>query len=274
MDRILVATDLSARSDRALARGIALARSTGAELNVVSVVDDDLPAELILAHEEKAEEVLKARLEKEGVEARLHVENGHPVQMVPGLARAIGADLLVVGGHRGRGWEDWISEPNLTRILRAIECDALVALQPPEVEWTRIVLGWDGSPVCRAAIGLARALAPEAELIPARAVAPPSAAAMGAAIAVVEENRIATDEAEESLRAVSETLEGPVGKPQVRVGGPAWVLDRVAQDVGATAIAVGRHARGGLARLLLGHTALALAMSTQRDLLIAAPPSG
>ena len=43
MSNILVATDLSLRSERAVRRAFALARETGAALHLLSVVDDELP---------------------------------------------------------------------------------------------------------------------------------------------------------------------------------------------------------------------------------------
>jgi len=46
MKKFLMATDLSARSDRAVERAVALARELGAKLKIVHVVDEDLPASL------------------------------------------------------------------------------------------------------------------------------------------------------------------------------------------------------------------------------------
>jgi len=47
MERILVSTDFSTRSDRALRRGSLLARQSSAELVIVHVVDDDQPRRLV-----------------------------------------------------------------------------------------------------------------------------------------------------------------------------------------------------------------------------------
>ncbi|MEO1688792.1 MAG: universal stress protein, partial [Pseudomonadota bacterium] len=54
MRRILVASDLSARSDRALARAAALAQAHGAALHVAHVTDDELPAALAHPQTESA----------------------------------------------------------------------------------------------------------------------------------------------------------------------------------------------------------------------------
>ncbi|EKF41950.1 UspA domain-containing protein [Nitratireductor indicus C115] len=44
---ILVATDFSERSDRAVRRAVLLARQTGAALSLVHVVDDDQPRQIV-----------------------------------------------------------------------------------------------------------------------------------------------------------------------------------------------------------------------------------
>ncbi|MDU2612159.1 MAG: universal stress protein, partial [Pseudomonas aeruginosa] len=47
MKRILVATDLSSRSELAVMRAAALAKARNAELTVLNVLDDDQPPVLI-----------------------------------------------------------------------------------------------------------------------------------------------------------------------------------------------------------------------------------
>ena len=54
MQKILVATDFSTRSDRALMRATLIARQTKAELILVHVVDADQPKRLVAADRETA----------------------------------------------------------------------------------------------------------------------------------------------------------------------------------------------------------------------------
>ena len=56
--RILVATDFSPRSDRALRRGILLARQNSTELLLTHVVDDDQPQRLIDVEKREAAALL------------------------------------------------------------------------------------------------------------------------------------------------------------------------------------------------------------------------
>ena len=62
MKSILMATDLSARSDRALERAVQVAADHGSRLTVVHVVDEDLPAVLADAQETAARQVIQEHL--------------------------------------------------------------------------------------------------------------------------------------------------------------------------------------------------------------------
>ena len=61
MEQILVATDLSTRSDRAVDRAFALAEQHGAKLTLTHIVDSELPEEMIDGLREKALGRLTAR---------------------------------------------------------------------------------------------------------------------------------------------------------------------------------------------------------------------
>ena len=50
MDRLLLATDFSTRSDRALRRAALIADKSGAAITLLHVIDDDQPKYLIERH--------------------------------------------------------------------------------------------------------------------------------------------------------------------------------------------------------------------------------
>ena len=58
LERILVATDFSTRSDRALRRGVLLARQASAGLVVAHIVDDDQPHGLVQAERQESTALL------------------------------------------------------------------------------------------------------------------------------------------------------------------------------------------------------------------------
>ncbi|MDF5981475.1 universal stress protein [Pseudomonas aeruginosa] len=104
MKRILVATDLSSRSELAVMRAAALAKARNAELTVLNVLDDDQPPVLIAPQRLAIANLLEvngqALKERLGVESKAIVRVGDPVVVINAVAEEIGADLLVMGAHR------------------------------------------------------------------------------------------------------------------------------------------------------------------------------
>lgn len=83
--KVLVAADLSARSDRAVARGIQLARQLKAQLSVLTVIDADLPAELRTHTREWARRALQREIDgQDAVHASLEVVEGKPADRIHG----------------------------------------------------------------------------------------------------------------------------------------------------------------------------------------------
>src|SRR4051794_15893905 len=109
MKTMLVATDGSDSSTQALSFAIALARETGARLEVVCVrprwrssrVSPDLGVDCYDMSETIAERAA-AQARTLGVQSEAHVLDGDTVSSIVEAAGRLGAELLVVGS-RGRG---------------------------------------------------------------------------------------------------------------------------------------------------------------------------
>jgi nucleotide-binding universal stress UspA family protein len=116
---ILIATDGTELSDKALHQGLALAKALGAEATVVTATE---PWESVIVGEvavvlppEKFEEMASANAmgvlnkakelaEKDGVACRtLHVRDRHPAEGILAAAQEKGCDLIVMGSHGRRG---------------------------------------------------------------------------------------------------------------------------------------------------------------------------
>jgi nucleotide-binding universal stress UspA family protein len=139
--RILLATDGSEEADLAALRAVDIAEKTGSELHVVHV--GVVPSFLksypgTLGYErrlyEQIEEVSRELLRKEswrvkvagGTVAGTHLRMGAVHLEIVGLAKELGADLIVMGcrGHRGirRAIEGSISDA----VIRHAPCPVLV----------------------------------------------------------------------------------------------------------------------------------------------------
>lgn len=118
IDRILVPTDGSTCSEKAVAYAGNLAKKLAAEVHVLFVAETNYsgPWFYLLLDEDVCEKV-KARgreiadkaaqsLRRRGVAStETHVEEGHPGEVISEMASRLRADLIVMGTHGRRGLE-------------------------------------------------------------------------------------------------------------------------------------------------------------------------
>lgn len=118
-DRILIATDGSELSDKAIAQGLALAKAVGAKVAILRVTSQPAPMVyegivVALPVEEIADEIaknvekyfvtLRAKASNIGVDAEtIQIENDFPWQVIIDTARDKGAALIVMASHGRRG---------------------------------------------------------------------------------------------------------------------------------------------------------------------------
>ncbi len=117
--RILIATDGSELSDKAVDHGLALAKALGAKVTILRVTSQPAPmvyegVVVALPTEEIREEIakrvgeyfatLRSKAASVGVEAEtIQIENEVPWQTIIDTARDKGASLIVMASHGRRG---------------------------------------------------------------------------------------------------------------------------------------------------------------------------
>jgi len=101
--KILAASDLTARSDRALARAFLLAREHEAELRIAHVVDAELPVAFRTHAVEWAAKMLSGESEKlgaaTGVKAAIDVRTGKVGADIARMSNAPDTDLIALGAQ-------------------------------------------------------------------------------------------------------------------------------------------------------------------------------
>jgi nucleotide-binding universal stress UspA family protein len=139
--RILLAYDGSLEGRAALREGALLAHSSGAEVFLLSVVEEGfglLTAEAIhagaVSHVIKQSQAILeaglALLSEAGIPATGKLVSGEPTQVIAGCARQIGADLVVVS-HRKRSLvERWWSGSSGAYLAEQLTCSLLIARNP------------------------------------------------------------------------------------------------------------------------------------------------
>jgi universal stress protein A len=137
LKRILVTTDFSEASKKALPYAVALARKLDASLTLLYVVPAHLPADLgqigIVLEEERLVAEARERLPRfraAELDPHLHVEtlvvNGGPAHEICRTAEAQAADLLVMGTHGNTGLKHFLLGSVTEKVVRHAPCPVLV----------------------------------------------------------------------------------------------------------------------------------------------------
>ena len=166
MKSLLVATDLSVRSDRAMVRAVDLARTHGAALSIVHVVDDALPSETAEAQATAARiaihQHLKDLTDGERLDVSVHVTFGRAFSGILEALEKSEAQLVVMGTHREDTFKDMFRGTTAERVIRAGNCPVLVAIERGKQPYKRVVVGVDFSVYSRRAVEFAVDFAPTA----------------------------------------------------------------------------------------------------------------
>ncbi|MBS0122870.1 universal stress protein [Thetidibacter halocola] len=273
-DAILVATDLSERSDRALHRAATIARATGARLLAAHVVDDAMPEDMRDTMLSRAEKGLHKQLGHlaDGLDFEAKVVTGDPTGALLRLVAETQPRLLVVGTHRPRPFLDLVRETTVMRIVRRAACPVLMVRIPGDTPYATVLSACDFSPASDAALLLSAQLAPDATRHPVHAVHVPysgmMAASGGSADLVVASFLQEAEQQAEIWRkkkvVQSEELKvvhGPLGA----------VIWQEANRLNADLICAGAHGRVGAPPALLGSLATELLRDAPCDVLLARP---
>jgi nucleotide-binding universal stress UspA family protein len=287
VQRILVATDLSVRSDRAVRRAAQLAKQHHAALSVVHVVDDDQPEDVVIAAERAAttqlELVIRPISEALNGRCEWRTMRGDPFAVLTGLIPEAGADLVVMGAHRKQLLKDVFVGTTVERVIRARVAPVLVASSESARLYSVCLAALDLSEISREALETAARLGllagthltilhvydPMATRTLTTLGLPADKVDSYVASAALE----AAQELTNFLAAVD--LGGLPYRTRVRVQettvGNAVIQS--ARDASADLVIIGTHGKGGLARLLLGSTAVEVLGSLETDVLVV-PPRG
>ena len=273
---ILVATDLSTRSDRAVRRAAHIARAHGAALPVLTVMDDAMPAEVIDTLHAKTRAALERFVGSGcvGVNVTIMAKPGDPTTDIL-HACAEGIDLLVMGTPRVRPFLDLLREPTMQRIVRHTSTPVLLVTDRADHHYENVTSACDFSPASSAALRLAHAIAPEAKLHPVHALNVPYAGRLSRTQAAGDAIEASfRKEAAASARSWLATEALPTSHMtdlEILPGSPLPILRSKVELGDIDMIAVGAHGRVGSARSLLGSLATDLMRDPPCDVLIARP---
>jgi nucleotide-binding universal stress UspA family protein len=169
MDRIIAATDLTARSHGVLGRATLAARALGAGTSAPASVCHVhvLPAGASPAREADARARIAAELTQTpgagDVPSEIRILRGRPESALAEIVAESRATLLILGLHRARPVLDLLRLTTMERIVLRANVPVLIAQAPPKGPYARVLASVDFAPACAAALAAAARLAPAAE---------------------------------------------------------------------------------------------------------------
>ncbi|MFC7500032.1 universal stress protein [Enterovirga sp. GCM10030262] len=286
MDRLLLATDFSTRSDRALRRAALIADKSGAAITLLHVIDDDQPKYLIERHHQAAamllEDAVKTIRQFDRVEADMNIMTGDVASSIVQVAEEIDAAMIVVGPYR-RKLKNIFIGTTAERTIERSDRPVLMANGMPSGVYERTFLALDLDDASRSAVRAARALGViEGTVVTAmHAFDAPAAGMMKRAMEVPDaiDHYVAGEEAqarpkvEEFLAELDIRPELLLLRPIEAV--PAQSILACAEAENAELVVVGTNRRRGAERLLLRSVATEILRQADCDVLVVpADPRG
>jgi len=279
MDRILVATDFSTRSDRALRRATLIARRVGASLSLLHVVDADRPERLVGSERREAmavlEETARTLRSDDDVAADplMVVDDVHAG--ILDAAEQVGADLVILGPHRSR-LRDVFVGTTVERVVRRSRFPLLVAVQAPSAPYERTLLALDFDEASKSAgrAALAMGIFEHTEVVVMHAFDTPAEGMLRRSLEtpaavgdyVAGERSVAV----QKLHGLVRELGLPASGQRVAAinGTPARSILEGARSEDAQLIVLGTNQRKGFERLLIGSVTEDVIRDAHRDILI------
>ncbi|MAM11635.1 MAG: hypothetical protein CML23_14480 [Rhizobiaceae bacterium] len=279
MKEILLATDFSERSDRALRRATLLARQLGTSLSIVHVVDDDQPRRIVDSERDAASTLLRELQSTvqnvDGIPCETRIVLADPFAGIARAAEEALPDLLVIGPHRRQALRDVFVGTTAERTIRSVRCPVLMVNAPPVGSYNHVMLTTDLSEgaehaanVCKM-LGIARG----AKVSIVHVFDTPALhLAMSHAISAVARQAYLEDERKQASRDLSafvKSVDWRSIRQDVRQlqNSPAEEILTASREESADLVVVGTHGRSGLARYLLGSVAEEVLRKADRDVL-------
>jgi universal stress protein E len=144
MKKILVATDLSSRSDRAVLRAIKMAKEYKAHLTILNIIDEDTPKSLL---EENKKIVMKEinlfiKGKTKDLKFDVVINVGIPHLSILDFIGREQIDLVVLGTHRHTKGESMIGNV-IERVIKSSMKPVLVVVDRPENNYSNILAAVD-----------------------------------------------------------------------------------------------------------------------------------
>lgn len=268
---ILVATDLSARCDRAIDRAAKLAKQWDKTLAVLHVIEKG--QENIDAEDGTVIESVYATLPDYAEKVEILIESGSAPKTIARVAEETGATLIVSGVARYNSFGDSILGTAVDYIVRYAKVPVLVVKQRPVKPYSSILVATDFSRCSRFALIRAGEFFPDARLHLVHAYHVPYEAWLKSDGVREEISRETEVELDAFLNdpEISEELRQRV-EPEIKYGPMGPVIAKTIRDRKIDLVVLGSHGGGGFKHATIGSNAASLLSWVAPDTLMIREP--
>lgn len=270
---ILLATDLSSRSDRALDRSLDLRQLWDAKLSVVHAVEFPVWHRETRAWRQAPNRLEAVRRqvrrnylgEPENSDTLILIEQGNPEQVVLKAVEDLRSDLLVTGVARDEPFSRMVLGNSVSTLIRKAACPVLVVRKHLRQHYRRIVVATDMSEYAARALVYARQSFPEAQL-----------ALLHVAPSYLNEGETYRQQVTAQARAQAEAFavqalgagEASQVKIVVDVGEVSWQVDEYVSETDTDLTVIASHGRDHVVTRLFGTIASNIAENVTSDVLV------
>ena len=263
--RILLASNLTSRVDRALHRALELAREWDAALHVVHAVQELAPSvppgvdreAYLRSHPDPKEQAARQLQREVGAafpQARIHVEeDASPGQAILSVAERESCDLIVLGETRDRLFD--LGEGTVDHVVRMSPVSVLAVRNRPLGKYRHLLVGSDFTDEAQQALVVAAGLFPDATITLMNVHSIPHSSLTEH---TPEGREWATSQLAK-LRAQIREADLPAARkdsihPTTEAGPPGPIMRRYVLEHAADLTVIGAHPRGVLFDAVVGNS--------------------
>lgn len=263
---VLVATDLSARSDRAVDRALMLAQQWDVQLVVLHALE---AGSLLENRLDLAEQTIRESLQDPEANVSILPAVGLAPLVIVDAATSADCALIVTGVARFNNVSDYFIGTAVDHVVRHATVPVLVVKNRPRKPYTSILIASDYSNCSRAALNAAARLFPDATLNLIHAFHVPYEAWLSSR----EVKDEVAAQAQEQLDNFIMSLDTPEDVRQrisghLGYGETPSVMLRALNEIGADLVVLGAHGRSGFVRTVMGSMAEELLQVLPVDTLV------
>lgn len=283
--KLLLATDLSARCDRALERAVSLATDWQAQLTVLHVFEETAdpiavpstasvpswrrPPDALTIAKQRIREGLRADLGEALEQAMVRVEEGEPSDVIERVAANEGTELIITGiaGERPFAHRPVVLGKTVERLLRRSTTPILIVRNRARAPYGHIVVATDFSETSARATQTALRFFPFPQLHLLHAFELPYASLIPNSGSF--DKGYAEGDLEAFLASLSLSQEERLRlTPLIERGRPDNLIRAYVSDHGADLVVLGTHGRNVLLEALTGSTAKNILSALPCDALV------